>query len=102
MSGFQSDLNRLTQGAGDFDAFAGRAGRITTELSTSLDALGECWGDDAVGRSFAAGHVKPAADALGGLDAVHRGFGGVSRRFAETERTYRGVEEGNTTAFGQI
>ncbi|WP_447004298.1 WXG100 family type VII secretion target [Saccharothrix isguenensis] len=102
MTGFQSDLARLTEGAADFTAFAERAGKIAGDLAGVLDSLGDCWGGDAIGQSFAASHVQPSGDVLAGLTGLSSGFGGVGERFTETARTYREVEEGNRNALGAI
>ncbi|MFI9007446.1 hypothetical protein ACIGNX_09485 [Actinosynnema sp. NPDC053489] len=102
MTGFRTDLARLAEGADDFGAFAERAGKIAAELTGTLDSLGECWGADAIGQSFAAGHVRPSGEVLSGLTGLGAGFGGVGERFAETARTYREVEEGNRNALGAI
>ncbi|MFT7836644.1 hypothetical protein Q5530_10885 [Saccharothrix sp. BKS2] len=99
MTGFHTDLARLTEGAQDFGAFAERAGKIAGDLGVALDSLGACWGDDAVGQSFAAGHVGPSGDVLSGMGALGPGFGGVGERLTETARTYREAERGNTDSF---
>ncbi|MGM1060298.1 WXG100 family type VII secretion target [Saccharothrix sp. Mg75] len=102
MNGFRTDLARLAEGAQDFGAFAERADKIANDLGATLDSLGACWGDDAIGQSFAAGHVRPSGDVLTGLTALGGGFGGVAERFAGTARTYREVEGDNSTALGAI
>ncbi|MFJ6675328.1 WXG100 family type VII secretion target [Actinosynnema sp. NPDC091369] len=102
MTGFRTDLARLAEGAADFTAFAERAGKIAGELGGVLDSIGECWGADAIGQSFAASHVQPSGAALSGLSGLSAGFGGVGERFAETARTYGEVEEGNRNALGAI
>lgn len=102
MTGFETDLARLAEGASDFGAFAERVGKIAGELGGALDSLGDCWGADAIGQSFAASHVQPSGEALSGLNGLSTGFGGVGERFAETARTYREVEEGNRNALGAI
>jgi uncharacterized protein YukE len=102
MSGFRTDLARLTDGAADFGAFAERAGKIAGDLGGLLDSLGDCWGGDAIGQSFAASHVRPSGDVLSGMSGLSAGFGGVGERFAETARTYREAEDGNRDALGAI
>jgi uncharacterized protein YukE len=102
MTGFRTDLARLAEGADDFTAFAERAGKIAGDLGGVLDSLGDCWGGDAIGQSFAASHVQPSGDALAGLSGLSGGFGGVGERFAATARTYREVEDGNRNALGAI
>ncbi|ONI83757.1 hypothetical protein ALI22I_35480 [Saccharothrix sp. ALI-22-I] len=102
MNGFETDLARLAEGVDDFTAFAERAAKIAGDLGGVLDSLGDCWGGDAIGQSFAASHVQPSGDVLSGLSGLSTGFGGVGERFAETARTYREVEEGNRNALGAI
>jgi hypothetical protein len=102
MTGFRTDLARLAEGADDFTAFAERAGKIAGELGGVLDSLGDCWGGDAIGQSFASSHVQPSGEALSGLNGLSAGFGGVGERFAATARTYRETEEGNRNALGAI
>lgn len=102
MTGFQTDLARLAEGAEDFTAFAERAAKIAGDLGGLLDSLGACWGGDAIGQSFASSHVQPSGEVLAGLSGLSGGFGGIGERFAETARTYREVEEGNRNALGAI
>lgn len=102
MTGFRTDLARLAEGADDFTAFAERAGKIAAELGGALDSLGDCWGADAIGQSFAAGHVQPSGEVLSGLTGLSAGFGGVGERFADSARTYREAEQGNSDALGAI
>ncbi|MBB5955112.1 hypothetical protein FHS29_001682 [Saccharothrix tamanrassetensis] len=102
MTGFETDLAKLGAGAADFTAFAERAGRIFGDLGGALDSFGACWGDDAIGQSFASSHVRPSADALTGLGDLGPALGGVGERFAETARTYREVDDGNSTALGAV
>lgn len=90
---FRADPEALAARAAVFDDLAGRASAITGELQAALDAAGPCWGEDAVGRSFAAGHVA-AADALARLDALPAELRDVGQRFAATAATYLDVERG--------
>jgi hypothetical protein len=94
MNGFEADLVRLNEGAGEFTGFAERAGKIVTELSGVLDSVGLCWGADAVGQSFARGHVAKADESLTVLGGLSGRFGGVGERFAATARTYGQVDGG--------
>ncbi len=102
MTGFETDLAKLNAGAADFGTFAERAGKIVGDLGGVLDSFGACWGDDQIGQSFAASHTQPASDALTRLGDLGAGFGGVGERFAETARTYRAADDGNSTAFGAV
>ncbi|MDT7782618.1 MAG: hypothetical protein QOF58_1037, partial [Pseudonocardiales bacterium] len=70
MTGYEADLDRLDAGARDLRGFAGQAKEIAGTLDKALAAFGTCWGDDAVGRSFAASHEKPSGDTAGALSGL--------------------------------
>jgi hypothetical protein len=92
MNGFEVDPAKLTEGAGEFTEFAERATKIATDLSGLLDGFGACWGSDAVGQSFASGHVAAADESFGKLGGLQTTLGGVGERFAATAQTYRQVD----------
>lgn len=89
---FRADHEALAARAAVFDDLADRAAAITGELQAALDLAGRCWGEDGVGRSFAAGHEAAAAAALARLDALPAELRDVGQRFAATAATYLDVE----------
>ncbi|HEX3647416.1 MAG TPA: hypothetical protein VHV49_03255 [Pseudonocardiaceae bacterium] len=91
--GFQVDPEVLTRHAADFPGFADQLAAIHDELASALTAAGHCWGDDAAGQSFAAGHVGPAADALGQLAALPGRLTDVGDRFTATATRYQRSDE---------
>lgn len=96
--GFQADHEALVQHAGEFTGLADRAGKIHSDLHQVLAEVGNCWGADQAGTSFAAAHV-PASDAtLRRLGALSGQLGGVGERFAATAATYQQVELDNANA----
>jgi hypothetical protein len=90
--GFDVDADRLTARAGEFPGLAERAGAIHRELSEALTAVGPCWGNDSVGRSFAAAHVEPADATLGALGSLPSRLGAVGTRFGDTAAAYRDLD----------
>ena len=94
MTGFDAELTKLAEGATEFTGHSSSAGKIVADLSGVLDSVGLCWGSDAIGQSFARGHVAKADDALGKLDGLPARFDGVGDRFAATARTYGQVDGG--------
>jgi hypothetical protein len=96
--GFDADIERLHAGAGEFAQFAERAGQIAADLQRALEATGNPWGSDAVGQSFAAGHVQPAADALHRISGLPDRLADVGERFTATADTYGQVDADNVTA----
>lgn len=90
--GFQVDADRLAAQAGQFEGLVGRAGDIHRELSDTLGAVGQCWGGDAVGQSFASIHAGPADDTLGRIGSLPDQLGSVGTRFGDTATAYRGTD----------
>jgi hypothetical protein len=94
MTGFDAELAKLTEGAEEFTGHSTRAGEIVADLSGVLDSVGLCWGSDAIGQSFARGHVAKADASLDELDGLPARFDGVGDRFAATAKTYGQVDGG--------
>ncbi|SEP95019.1 hypothetical protein SAMN05216188_1011022 [Lentzea xinjiangensis] len=102
MTGYEADLERLDAGARELKGFAGQATEIAGTLGRALAAFGACWGDDAVGRSFAVSHEKPAGDAAGALSVLATTLGDVGDKLAATAETYRHVEQSNASAMRRL
>ncbi|PWW64533.1 WXG100 family type VII secretion target [Actinokineospora spheciospongiae] len=98
--GFRADADALAARAGQFDALAQRAGAIHRDLDDVLSAVGECWGGDEVGRSFASGYLGAARDTLGDLGALPDRLGDVGGRFLGTAEGYRGGDADNARTIG--
>ena len=92
MNGFEADADQLSARAKEFPGHAERVGDIHRELSDTLSSIGPCWGDDSVGRSFAAAHVAPADTTLGSLGALPSQLDDVGTRFADTGAAYRNLD----------
>lgn len=102
MNGYEADLERLSSGATEFTGYAQRAGEIASGLQGLLSGLGSCWGNDAAGQSFAAGHEKPAGDTFGLLGSLAEQLGDIGEKFTATAETYRHVEESNASAMRRL
>ena len=102
MTGYQADLDRLTSGATEFGGFAQQAGEIASGLQNLLSGFGSCWGNDAAGQSFAAGHEKPSGDTFGLLGSLAEQLGDIGEKFTATAETYRHVEETNASAMRRL
>ncbi|MET9228957.1 hypothetical protein [Lentzea sp. NPDC003310] len=102
MTGYSADLERLDAGARELKGVAGQATEIAGALDRALASFGACWGDDAVGRSFAASHEKPSGDATGAVAGLATTLGDVSDKLASTAATYRHVEESNAAGMRRL
>ncbi|WP_016698334.1 WXG100 family type VII secretion target, partial [Actinoalloteichus spitiensis] len=95
--GYQVDPELLADRASVLGAEAATAERILNRLREVLDATGACWGDDEIGRRFAAGHVEPADTTLELLDALPGRLTDHTGRLHAAAATYREAEETNTS-----
>ncbi|WP_116051154.1 hypothetical protein [Amycolatopsis palatopharyngis] len=102
-SGFAADPDRLRACAGDFDDLAGRAESIATELAGMLASGSQAgsapWGDDEIGRAFAAVHVEGAASARERIEGLPDELAAMGGRFAGAAEAYRAADD---TAAGDV
>ena len=97
--GFQVDPGKLARHAGEFPGLADQVSAIHGELAAALDQTGSCWGADAAGQSFAAGHVVPATSTLDGLAALPGRLSDVGDRLRATATRY---QQGDADAAGLL
>lgn len=90
--GFSSDHATLARHAGEFADHAEHAGRIARDLNQSLDGLGEPWGDDEVGQSFASVYSGPAQETRTGMDAASGHLTEMGTRLRAMATAYRDVD----------
>lgn len=86
--GFEADAERLAAHARDFDGLVHRAGGIAADLDRALERAETAWGNDVVGRSFAAAHVEPAGRVAEQVRGLAGGLDQVGGSFAEAARRY--------------
>ncbi|HEX3787295.1 MAG TPA: hypothetical protein VHW44_05500 [Pseudonocardiaceae bacterium] len=96
--GFTADPDTLRDQAGQFATHADDVSGVHGQLSGALADAGTCWGDDEVGRSFAAGHVQPASDTLDQLGQLPGRLTDVGDRFTATADAYQQADEANARA----
>ena len=90
--GFLSDHERLARHAGDFGGLAERATAIAGELNRTLDELGQPWGTDDVGQSFAAVYSGPSQETRKNIDAASGQLGDMGDRLSTMAAAYRDVD----------
>ena len=88
IGGFRTDNELLAHRASAFAGLTERAGRIAGDLRNGVESHGRCWGDDEVGRAFAAGHVEPADATLQRISELPDGLADVGERLRATAITY--------------
>jgi uncharacterized protein YukE len=87
--GFLADHERLARHAGDFGGLAEQAAAIAGELNRTLDALGQPWGGDDVGRSFAAVYSGPSQEIRTSIDSASGQLGDMGDRLTAMAKAYR-------------
>ncbi|GAB2961103.1 PE domain-containing protein [Amycolatopsis acidiphila] len=100
MTGFEADVDRLSAHAKDFDGLVERAARISADLAQALE--GAPWGDDVVGRSFAAAHAKPASETATRLTGLAADLGRAGGSFAEAARRYQAGDAGAADSIKEL
>lgn len=98
--GFRTDHERLTRHAGEFAGLADRAAAIAGELNRALDALGQPWGKDDVGQSFAAVYSGPSGETRSGVDAAAGQLRDMGERLTAMARAYRAADASAADSFG--
>lgn len=96
--GFEADVERLAARARDFDGLVHRAGEIAADLDRALEGAETAWGDDVVGRSFAAAHAEPAGQVAGRVRGLVSGLDHVAGSFAEAAGRYQAGDSGAKNA----
>src|SRR6478752_5459316 len=69
-TGFQVDPAGMRSAASQIDGAGSLAARIIQTLQQQLAGLGQPWGTDDLGQSFARQYVKPSQDGLDALGSV--------------------------------
>ncbi|KAA5833699.1 hypothetical protein ABT337_32910 [Saccharopolyspora hirsuta] len=102
MSGFRSDLGRLSEHASEFDDLAGRAQQIADTLRQAVESAGACWGGDEIGANFARAHCGRADQALSDLGEMSSRLRGMGSKFAAAAATTQQVDADNAEELGRI
>lgn len=93
MKGFGTDVTALGSAAGLFPDLVDRAVAVHRDLSDALADAGDCWGDDAVGESFASGHHEPATAALNAFAALGGRLTDTGGAFGDSATGYGSAED---------
>ncbi|EIE97605.1 type VII secretion target [Saccharomonospora glauca] len=97
--GFGIDAHGLDARAGEFATLAERVRAVAGELADVLDATPTPWGSDAVGESFAAGHVEAAERTREQLARLAGEFEEFGTALAEAAKAYVAAD---TTAADEV
>ncbi|MCE7006016.1 hypothetical protein LWC34_24745 [Kibdelosporangium philippinense] len=99
--GFLTDHERLSRHAGEFGGLADRVATIAGELNRTLDSLGQPWGRDEVGQSFAKIYAGPAGDTRTRLDAAPAQVRDMGDRLKAMAQAYRDVDKSVADGYGK-
>jgi uncharacterized protein YukE len=102
---FAVDPDGLAKNAPNVRAYSDQMRQVVTRLQTRLGELGDCWGDDPMGKSFEEAYLSPRDQMVTGLlgivdvlDSTADGLETMAKGFHQTEETNtataRGFERG--------
>jgi uncharacterized protein YukE len=104
---FAVDPDGLAKNAPNVRAYSDQMRQVVTRLQSRLDELGDCWGDDPMGKAFAEQYLTPRDQMISGLqgivdvlDSTADGLETMAKGFHQTEEqntaAARGFERGST------
>ncbi|MGW6912131.1 WXG100 family type VII secretion target [Streptomyces sp. NPDC054940] len=104
---FAVDPDALAKNAPNVRAYSDQMRQLVNRLESRLNELGDCWGDDSMGKAFAEQYVTPRKDMVDGLkglvevlDSTADGLETMAKGFNATEdentKTARSFERGTT------
>jgi uncharacterized protein YukE len=102
MGGFRSDLASLSKHAGEFTDHAEDARRTATALRRAVESAGACWGEDEIGRRFAAAHRAPADAAMAAVEEIPGRLREMGDKLAATADATRDTDRANADDLGRL
>lgn len=90
--GFDVSPAALSGAAGVFDAEADALADVVATLTARLDALGPCWGGDAVGTRFGTAYQDAGLEVLDNVRALGTGMIRVAAALRAAARSYELVD----------
>ncbi|MGW3118217.1 WXG100 family type VII secretion target [Streptomyces sp. NPDC001107] len=105
---FAVDPDRLAKNAPQVRAFSDQMRQVLGQLESRMNELGDCWGDDPMGKAFAQQYLTPRDQMIDGLkgivdvlDSTADGLETMAKGFHQTEEqakaTAHGLERGTGT-----
>jgi uncharacterized protein YukE len=101
-SGFQVDPTGIQSAASQIDDAGSQTAQIIQTLQQALSGLGQPWGTDDLGQSFAKQYVKPAQDGLTALGSLGPGLQSVAQNLSTMASNYQGVDSSVADGLGQV
>ncbi|NUR01124.1 MAG: WXG100 family type VII secretion target [Streptomyces sp.] len=110
---FAVDPDRLAKNAPQVRAFSDQMRQVLSQLESRMNELGDCWGDDPMGKAFAQQYLTPRDQMVEGLqgivdvlDSTADGLETMAKGFHQTEEqakaTAHGLERGTDTHSGPV
>lgn len=96
--GFDVSPAALSGAAGVFDAGADQIADVVATLTAQLDALGPCWGADAVGARFGTAYQDAGLAVLDNVRALGAGAIRIAAALRAVARSYELVDHAATSA----
>ena len=100
MTGFEVDPAALRSASPKFTSTGDKLGDAWEALRSVLDAEGQCWGNDDVGKKFAQGYTPAADTAREAFPGITGGIRSIRTELDATADTWEQVDTGNARSFG--
>ncbi|MGW1029008.1 WXG100 family type VII secretion target [Streptomyces sp. NPDC002577] len=95
---FAVDPDGLAKNAPNVRAYSDQMRQVVTRLQTRLDELGNCWGDDPMGKSFEEQYLTPRDQMISGLLGVVDVLDSTADGLETMAKGFHATEDQNTSA----
>ncbi|WP_433663012.1 WXG100 family type VII secretion target [Nocardia sp. CA-128927] len=102
MTDFRADPDALRATRSGFTDVSDRIAAAAKNLQRVIDAEGECWGSDQIGRSFAKNYTPSVPKALKGVDGLSKAMNNLGDRMVTTANTLQNRDQANAAKLNQI
>ncbi|MGC0421679.1 WXG100 family type VII secretion target [Embleya sp. AB8] len=98
-TGYKALPSDFTAAGKSFTDAGRRVAEIRTTLKTTIEGLGECWGDDDLGHEFAKEYTPARDKVLEALEALAKGLDKIGKGLDKSATDYQTTEDGNKQKF---
>ncbi|TWF91637.1 WXG100 family type VII secretion target [Saccharopolyspora dendranthemae] len=94
MTGAQMEPDRVRGGAAKFDGAADQVESILSRLQQSLQAQGDCWGNDESGQAFSKDYVPGSDGVTEALSAVQEALHNLRGQVEGAANDFESIDQG--------
>ncbi|MBF6211682.1 hypothetical protein IU433_16685 [Nocardia puris] len=102
MSSLQVDPDALRSTKPGFAAAAAKVLEAARNVQSTVEAEGECWGNDEIGENFAKEYTPGAEDGMKGIEGLSKAVDALSTGVDAIASAFENQDELNSTAIDKI